>query len=87
MAFIFDTESGSSYRVENGRISRDAWLDNPNGVSNFDRRLARLARPVKVGERAVIRFRDAQPGEPEGVTTSRVVSVQTVTQVGKLVYR
>jgi hypothetical protein len=76
MAFIFDTDSGSTYRVENGRISRDNWDGtNENGVSNFDRRLARLVQPVKIGERATIRFRDAREGEPELLTTSRVVGV------------
>lgn len=76
MAFIFDTDSGSTYRVENGRISRDNWDEvNENGVANFDRRLARLVQPVKIGERAVIKFRDAREGEPEYLTTSRVVGV------------
>lgn len=76
MAYIFDTDSGSTYRVENGRISRDNWNEvNENGVSNFDRRLARLVRPVKVGERAIIRFRDARPDESDTLVTSAVIGV------------
>ncbi len=79
MAYIFDTDSGSSYRVENGRISRDNWEEvNENGVTNFDRRLARPVRPVRIGERAIIRFRDAQPGEEAIITTARVTNVQTI---------
>lgn len=79
MAYIFDTESGSSYAVENGRITRESWNDhNENVVENFDRRLCRPVRPVRIGERAVLKFRDARPGEDEYLTTSRVTHVQTI---------
>lgn len=83
MAFIIDTESGSSYLVSDGRITRDYWVDRDvNGVGTIDRERGRLTQPAKVGERAVIELLNRE-GSERFVRTSRVTHIMTVPTVRK----
>lgn len=83
MAFLFDTDNGSTYYVENGRITREFWIDrDENGVGTIERERGRVVRPVRIGERATIELLD-RSGSERFVTTSRVEFIVTVPAVRK----